>query len=160
VQPPRFIANRIWPTDNLKLWARISRDPLMLWDTRFDAVEGIIDLMEAAWRSTGGIEAPTAYLYGQDDMVIPPKPSFEAADRLQPGQRTAWYANGYHLLLIDHQAENVWRDVLAFIADPSAPLPSAAPPIPKPDTPAALAAIKRANRKDRAPPEAKALGYR
>jgi alpha-beta hydrolase superfamily lysophospholipase len=160
IQPPRFIANRIWPTDNLELWARISRDPLMLWDTRFDAIEGIVDLMEQAWRSTGRLQLPTAYLYGQDDQVIPPKPSFEAAARLRPGQRTAWYKNGYHLLLIDHQAENVWRDTLAFIADPTAPFPSGAAPIPLPDSPAAKAAIKRAQRKDTAPPDAKKLGYR
>jgi alpha-beta hydrolase superfamily lysophospholipase len=148
VEPPRFIAERIQPTDNLELWARILRDPLMLWDTRFDAIYGIVDLMEDAWKWTGRIEVPTAYLYGQRDQAIPPKPAFEAAARLKPTDRTAWYARGYHLLLIDHQARNVWRDVEAFIADPSAPLPSGAPPMPRPGSHLAKLAEKRSDRKE------------
>jgi hypothetical protein len=39
------------------------------------------------------------------------------------------YPNGYHLLLRDEQALNVWRDVAAFIADPAAPRASGAPAI-------------------------------
>jgi acylglycerol lipase len=134
VTPPRFVARRIQPTDNIELWRKISADPLMLWDTRFDAISGILDLMDQAWKSTGRIRVPTAYLYGARDQVIPPKPSYEAAGRLKPTDRTAYYKDGYHLLLIDKQAQTVWRDVEAFIRDPSAPLPSGAPPVPPPGT--------------------------
>jgi acylglycerol lipase len=151
IEPPRFVAERIQPTDNLELWRRISADPLMLWDTRFDAIEGIIDIMEQAWKSTGDIQVPTAYLYGQQDQVIPPRPSFQAAARLKPTDRTAWYRNGYHLLLIDKQAQNVWRDVEAFIRDPAAPLPSGAPPLPKPGS----AAAKLAEKRSALPPKAR-----
>jgi len=35
------------------------------------------------------------------------------------------------LLLVDHQAPAVWADVASYIRDPSAPLPSGAPPIPR-----------------------------
>jgi pimeloyl-ACP methyl ester carboxylesterase len=144
VEPPRFVARRIQPTDNIQLWARISQDPLMLWDTRFDAIEGILDIMESAWKSTGRIQVPTAYFYGQKDQVIPPRPSFEAAARLKPADRTAWFPDGYHLLLIDLHAEAVWGDVEAFIRDPAQPLPSGAPALPRPGTPAAKLAEKRA----------------
>jgi hypothetical protein len=34
------------------------------------------------------------------------------------------------MLLNDRQAETVWRDILTFAEDPTAPLPSKAPPIP------------------------------
>lgn len=143
IEPPRFVAKRIHPTDNIELWRTMSADPLMLWDTRFDAISGILDIMEEAWKSTGAIKVPTAYLYGAQDQVIPPKPSFEAAARLKPSDRTAWYARGYHLLLIDKQSEAVWRDVEAFIRDPAAPLPSGAPPLPKPGSQSAKMAEKR-----------------
>jgi hypothetical protein len=36
----------------------------------------------------------------------------------------AIYENGYHMLLRDLQAETVWTDIAAWIADASQPLPS------------------------------------
>ena len=65
-----------------------------------------------------------------------PAPAAEEVDmaallqRLPAGDRTAWYAQGWHLLLRDKQAHNVYEDVAAYIRDPAAPLPSGAPPIP------------------------------
>lgn len=129
VEPPPFVARRIHPTDNLDEWRRMSRDPLMLWGARSDAIYGIIDLMETASQGTGRIKVPTAYFYGYHDEIIPYEPSFEAASRLKPADRTAYYRDGWHLLLIDKQAERVWDDVEAFIRDPAAPLPSGAPPL-------------------------------
>ena len=38
---------------------------------------------------------------------------------------------GWHLLTRDHQGPVVWADILAFLRDPAAPLPSGAPPIPR-----------------------------
>jgi alpha-beta hydrolase superfamily lysophospholipase len=88
--------------------------------------------MQNAWRETGDLKVPTFYLYGAHDEVIPQRPAFEAAHRLPAGARTAYYARGYHLLMRDHQAANVWGDVAAFLRDPAGPLPSGAPPIPPP----------------------------
>ena len=56
----------------------------------------------------------------------------QAAARLKPGDRTAWYAKGYHLLIRDHQRQTVIDDAAGFILTPEAPLPSGMPPIPKP----------------------------
>jgi pimeloyl-ACP methyl ester carboxylesterase len=88
--------------------------------------------MENAWRETGALRVPTLFAYGAHDEIIPKGPAFEAAARLPPGARTVYYANGWHLLLRDHQAANVWADVAAFIRAPAAPLPSGAPPVPAP----------------------------
>jgi len=44
--------------------------------------------------------------------------------------RTAYYADGYHMLMNDLQAEKVWADVLAFVRSPGNQLPSGAPPLP------------------------------
>jgi alpha-beta hydrolase superfamily lysophospholipase len=73
---------------------------------------------------------PTLYIYGAKDDIIPKKAAFRAAKNLKAGDQSAYYAAGHHLLTRDHQGPVVMADVLAFIRDPEAPLPSAAPPIP------------------------------
>ncbi len=61
--------------------------------------------------------------------LIPERPAFQAAARIKPTDRSAYYANGWHLLTRDLQGQAVMADILAFIGDPEAPLPSGAPPI-------------------------------
>ncbi len=108
----------------------MGRDPLMIWGARPDALYGLVTTMEHGWREIGEVKAPTLYLLGAKDQIIPKKPALQAAHRLPPGDRTAYYAQGWHLLMRDKQANNVWADVAAFVRDPAAPLPSGAPPIP------------------------------
>ncbi len=135
ITPPDWLGSRkITPTDNRADMFIMSEDPLELFGARFDTLHGLVDSMEKAWRETGEIRAPTLYLYGARDQIIPKSATRGAVERLAPTGRTAYYQNGYHLLLRDEQALNVWRDIAAFIFDPAAPLPSGAPPI----TPAAL----------------------
>ena len=130
--PPKFVTNKIYPTDNTAEMIAMGRDPLMIWGARVDALYGLVAAMQNAWRETGALRVPTLFAYGAHDEIIPKRPAFEAAARLRPGGRTAYYAKGWHLLLRDRQAANVWADAAAFIRDPSAPLPSGAPPIPPP----------------------------
>jgi len=132
ITPPRWLTAKVTPTDNRQELVAMSRDPLMVWGARSDALYGLVASMERAWALAGRIRTPTLYLYGANDEIIPKTPAFEAAHRLPPGDRTAYYAKGWHLLLRDRQARSVWRDVAAFVLDPSAPLPSGAPAIPAP----------------------------
>ncbi len=131
VEPPRFIAKRIWASDNVRELIAMGRDKLMIWGSRFDTLWGLVSLMETGWRQIDKLRVPTAYLYGAHDQIIPPPASISAAARLSAPGRTLYYEKGWHLLLRDLQAETVWRDSEAFIRDPSAPPPSGAPPIPK-----------------------------
>jgi len=130
IRPPDWVTRDIRASDNIPELIAMGRDPLMIWGARTDAVYGLVQLMEAAWRSTGRLRVPTAYLYGANDQIIPKDPSFEAAARLGGFHRTAYYPDGWHLLLRDLQAATVWRDVAAFIADPARPLPSGVGAIP------------------------------
>ncbi|MBU4433274.1 MAG: lysophospholipase [Alphaproteobacteria bacterium] len=130
VKPPEWLVRNVMPSDNLDELRRMGRDPLMIWGARSDTIYGLVGLMEQAWRSTGRLTVPTAYFYGVNDRIIPKEPAVEAAGRLQAGQRTACYAEGWHLLLVDRQAHTVWRDAESFLRDPAAPWPSGAPPIP------------------------------
>jgi alpha-beta hydrolase superfamily lysophospholipase len=130
ISPPSAVTEHITASDDLFELRRMGRDPELIWDTRPDAVFGLVDLMDHAQRDIGRIRTPVAYLYGAHDQLIPKEAAFKAASRLPPGARTAYYPNGWHILLREYDSETIWRDVASFIEDPAAPLPSGAPPIP------------------------------
>lgn len=128
--PPAFVTNRIYPTDNLEELRAMGRDRLMIWGARSDTLYGLVKLMSRASREVGHDRLPTLYLYGAQDDIIPKTAAFRAVRNLTPADRTAYYAAGHHLLTRDHQGPVVMDDIVAFIRDPDAPLPSGAPPIP------------------------------
>lgn len=127
VTPPRGVVRRITASDNIEMLRRIGRDPNMLFQTRIDAVYGLVRLMERAYRNAGKAPPQTLVLYGSRDQIIPKQAMVRTARRLPTQVRTAQYPDGYHMLLRDLQAERVWADILAFARDPAAPLPSGSP---------------------------------
>ena len=66
----------------------------------------------------GKLRVPTAYFYGAKDRIEPLPATEDAAARLPGGDRSAFYMEGWHLLLLDRHAKVVWTDVDAFIRDP------------------------------------------
>ncbi|HEY0651283.1 alpha/beta fold hydrolase [Phenylobacterium sp.] len=128
--PPRFITDRIYPTDNREELIAMGRDRLMIWGARSDTLYGLVKLMDKAAERVGDDHLPTLYLYGANDQIIPKKAALKAVKGLKPSDRSAYYAAGHHLLTRDKQRAVVIDDMLSFIRDPSAPLPSGAPPIP------------------------------
>lgn len=128
VRPPRGVS--VQATDNIEALIKNGEDPLFLHDTRLDALHGLISHMEAAAQAAPGRRAPTLFLYGAKDELIPPRAAEVAAGRLGPCARSALYADGWHMLMRDLQAPVVWRDIEAFLADAEAALPSGAPPVP------------------------------
>jgi alpha-beta hydrolase superfamily lysophospholipase len=128
--PPGFVTDRIYASDNYPELVAMGRDPLMIWGARTDALYGLVTTMQRAQDDVGRLRAPTLYLYGAHDEIIPRAAAFKAVRKLPSGARTAFYRDGWHLLMRDRQGPVVWRDVLAFIRDPATPLPSGAPAIP------------------------------
>jgi len=128
--PPEWLTRKIQPTNNREELIAMGRDPLMVWGARSDTIYGLVNLMDHAAEAADAVPGPTLYLYGAHDEIIPKKAAFRAARKLKPSDQTAYYADGWHLLTRDLQGPVVWRDILAFIREPSAPLPSGAPPIP------------------------------
>jgi alpha-beta hydrolase superfamily lysophospholipase len=130
-QAPDFIARRIRASDNELELIRNGRDSDSILATRFDAIYGLVGLMETASRRLGDIRAPAILMYGAHDQVVKPGPMRRALESLPDSAslRTAWYPDGWHLLNRDLQAEVVYRDVLAFLRAPDAPLPSGATPV-------------------------------
>jgi pimeloyl-ACP methyl ester carboxylesterase len=124
VSPPRNVTRSRTASDNREELLRAGRDPHMIWSTRIDAVYGLVGLMERASQRAANLNGDVLYLYGAHDQIIPHTSAVAAARRLPPTARTAYYEDGYHWLLRDLQREVVYADVLAFIQDPDAPLPS------------------------------------
>ncbi|MBY0564679.1 MAG: lysophospholipase [Hyphomonadaceae bacterium] len=128
VKPTRNMRPRV-STDNREALIRASRDPNMIWSTRIDAVYGLVTLMERATARAPNLTGDVLFLVGARDDIIPRRSAETAARRLPASARTALYENGFHWLLRDTQREVVFADILAFLEDPTAPLPSQAPPL-------------------------------
>jgi alpha-beta hydrolase superfamily lysophospholipase len=128
--PPDWLTSRISPSDNRAELIAMGADPLMIWGARSDALYGLVTTMQRARDGVAALRVPTLYLYGAHDEIIPREAAIKAVRRLPPTARTAYYHNGWHLLMRDEEGPLVWRDVLAFVRDPLAPLPSGAPVIP------------------------------
>jgi alpha-beta hydrolase superfamily lysophospholipase len=129
---PDWLVSRVTPTDNRAEMLAMSRDPLMVWGARSDALFGLVDTMEAALRDADRLKGGTLWAYGAHDRIIPRNATDTAVKRLGSEVRTACYPAGHHLLLRDMASPVVWADVAAFIRDPVAPLPSGAGPLPCP----------------------------
>jgi len=129
VEPPSFVTDHIWATDNHAEEYAMGRDPLMVWGARPDTLYGLVDTMQHGYDEIGRLQGPTLYLMGAHDQIIPHKPAVQAALKLPAGARTAYYANGWHLLTRDKEGPMVWADIAAFVRDPKAPLPSGTPPV-------------------------------
>ncbi len=114
-----------WPSDNIEMLRKLGRDPLMVRATRIDAVYGLVELMEAGWRTRAGRDVPALILMGQNDQIVPPGVIERYAERQSPEACFKTYPAGYHMLLRDLQAENVWRDIAGFIGG-NCPAPATA----------------------------------
>jgi len=132
ITPPDWLIKRLQASDNIDELADARRDPQMTWRMRLDTFYGLADLSEHARRDIDRLRVPTAYFFGAKDRIEPLAATERAAAALPPGDRTAYYAEGWHMLMLDKQAKAAWADTEAFIRDPAAPFPSHAPPIPRP----------------------------
>jgi acylglycerol lipase len=130
VRPPRFV--KIEPSDNVEMLQRLWTDPLGIRTNKIEQVHGVVTLMENAHKAAPKLpgDIPMLLTYGAKDIVIPENGLRRTAKRLPAHVRTAYYPDGYHMLLRDLQSEIVFEDVLAFLRAPDAPLPSKAGEVP------------------------------
>lgn len=113
-------------TDNRAALERLSRDPLTIRTTRLDTLAGLVDLMDAATEAAPHFTAPALLLYGGKDAIVPGGATARMLRSLPAGARVAFYEDGFHLLFRDLGRERPIADAVAWLADPSAPLPSGA----------------------------------
>lgn len=120
----------IMPSDNIEMLRALGRDPLVIKETRVDALYGLTNLMDEALDSADKLTANTLLLYGKKDEIIPPEPTRLFVQNVlshQPDHKTiALYENGYHMLLRDLQAPLIWKDIAHWILEGQNSLPSGA----------------------------------
>jgi len=118
----------IHPSDNDDMLDALGRDPLIIKETRIDAIYGLTDLMEAALVNSSALKLPSLILYGEHDDIIPPTPFCEMSNNLPDRVTSHWrlmlYPNGYHMLSRDLQGEVVIQDMMAWIHNQRSWLPS------------------------------------
>jgi alpha-beta hydrolase superfamily lysophospholipase len=113
-------------SDNRAALMRLYEDGLTIHATRFDAIRGLVDLMDEAQTSAHALPVPVLLLYGGKDELIPPRATAATWRAVPKGAREAFYPGGYHLLMRDRDRAAVIGDVESWITDAQAPLPSGA----------------------------------
>jgi len=116
------------PTDNPKTLKKLQTDPLMLRQPRFDMGYGLVDLMDAARDSAQRVKVPYMVLHGVGDRLVPDGPLKAMIEVMPPrgDSKLAFYKNGYHLLMRDKDGAKVSADIVAWMSDREAALPSGA----------------------------------
>lgn len=118
-------------SDNIEALIAMGRDPMLIKETRLDAIAGLVRLMDEARLGAGRLDVPVLVLLGERDEIIPPESIRGFVELIDPEVcRAIAYEAGWHLLLRDLQAETVWQDILAWVdgdtaamADRRCPLP-------------------------------------
>ncbi len=107
----------IWPSDNIEMLRKLSRDPLYQHSARADQVYGLVNLMDAAHAAPKHLAdpPPILFLYGAHDQVIPAKPYQEVIAALGHKAEVHRFPNGYHMLLRDLDRKEVWQTIVGWI---------------------------------------------
>lgn len=116
------------PSDNRAMLIEFSKDPLVIKETRLDALSGLTDLMDQAMVSVPKLQHRTLLVYGLHDVIVPRRPMTALLERwpqdAAPNFRFGLYPQGHHMLLRDLQRSVVWQDIASWMLDPRASLPS------------------------------------
>jgi len=116
-------------SDNREMLHQQWLDPLVIKETRIDALFGLTNLMESALLASASIDRPALILYGERDEIIPPNATCLMLKTLPEQSDNNWrlvlYSEGYHMLTRDLQAQRVYDDMLAWLSGLHSSLPSA-----------------------------------
>jgi acylglycerol lipase len=128
----RLSAHRlgIKPSDNHVALRRAMHPEVRRQSASITVLNGLTDLMDAALAAAGQRRAPTLFLYGGKDQLVPKRAMAACWTRERAAsagnQVFAFYPDGYHLLQRDRAGAVVTRDVLHWLRDPAMALPSGA----------------------------------
>ena len=113
-------------SDNREALIALARDPLTIRSTQVAVLKGLVDLMDSAQQAAPQVHGRSFIAYGGHDSLVPASAMGVAWAHLPADTRRAVYPNGYHLLMRDLDRRSVIDDVIAWIRQPDAPLPSGA----------------------------------
>jgi len=109
----------IQATDNIDALRAMGLDDKVIKATRVDTLYGLTNLMDDALLASQDISVTTLVLYGDKDEVIPKKATCEMLEAMRLSEEHAAfinYAEGYHMLSRDLQAERVFDDSYNWIS--------------------------------------------
>jgi len=106
---------KILPSDNFDMLRQRYKDPLVIKETRIDAVKGLCDLMDDALQSSPRFTMRGLALIAAHDEVIPADASDAMTAQLPASTRVVHYSDGYHMLLRDLHADRPIGDIVAFV---------------------------------------------
>ncbi len=116
------------PTDDEDVLQAMRDNPRVQQEVRVDAIDGLSDLMDAALEASADLPGPTLILYGDQDEIIPADPVCLMVRQLPDAAWRPWrmalYPGGYHMLTRYSGAEQVHADILTWLQDIDAELPS------------------------------------
>jgi alpha-beta hydrolase superfamily lysophospholipase len=120
----------IKPSDNEAALWRAMHPEVRRRSASITVLKGLTDLMDAALATAGERRAPTLFLYGGKDQLVPKRAMAACWTRERASsacdQVFAFYPDGYHLLQRDLAGSIVTRDVVHWLLDPDRALPSGA----------------------------------
>jgi acylglycerol lipase len=118
------------PSDNEAALRAMTHPVLARRSARVDSLKGLTDLMDAALAAAGNNRARALFLYGGKDQLVPQRAMatcWKIEQRASGRNRVfAFYPTGYHLLQRDLAGAVVTRDIVNWLLDSAAPLPSGA----------------------------------
>ncbi len=129
---PGFQVDTRWvdvdPSDDPDVLRYWDKHPLVIRDTRVDALEGVTELMGRALEETSSLPVPALIVYGGKDEVVPGKAICLLLEKL-PDQdhvpwRFAYYPDGWHLLARDSRSPETLADIGAWLSYSQTHLPS------------------------------------
>jgi len=110
----------IQATDNINALRAMGQDDKVIKATRVDTLYGLTNLMDDALLAAQDISVSTLVLYGDKDEVIPKQATCNMLEAMRFSEEHAAfinYAEGYHMLSRDLQAERVFHDSYQWITN-------------------------------------------
>ncbi len=115
-------------SDDEEVLRSLAEDPLVQGGANLDSISGVTGLMGDALKASTELPGPTLILYGDQDEIIPPEPFCKLLERLPEADPSPWrlavYPGGYHMLTRYTGAEQVHADIMTWLQDSDATLPS------------------------------------
>jgi len=115
-------------SDNDDVLRAFRADPLVIKETRVDALWGITNLMDLAMAGAVRLPGPTLLLYGEHDKIIPDGAFCALLDRIPVDRRQdiriLLYREGWHMLTRDLQGKRVMADIAVWLQSRDGYLPS------------------------------------
>ncbi|MCR9219296.1 MAG: lysophospholipase [Alphaproteobacteria bacterium] len=99
------------PSDNLEMLKALAQDPLVIKETRLDAVWGLIRLGDRAHAAAAGLPPPALVLWGEKEELIPARAQTALDARLPAAVERRRYPDGHHMLTRDLNAARVLEEI-------------------------------------------------